>query len=286
MDSSGVPRSLEMMAEKHLDFRRALADPRSEFGAPERLLADPRLDREGKRAILRIWEQDERELAVAEEEGMSGGERSMLRRVILALDAIADRGADRVATPTKHGGPAADVEQHDAGPKTTQRVKDLMRPIHEVVHMDQDLRDAYVRMRDFRVPFLPVVDGDEIVGILTARDIYAGTRAEVSKSQEIKVRDRLSREIAFCYESDDLETALAVVDASGQRRLLVTDEERHLVGFITLDWIAASLRKHGAKRAPGTKPEVRDRLAKASSRAEGNRPGSIGVYAVRPKIKK
>ena len=76
------------MAQKNLDFRKAMADPRAEFGRPERLLSDPRLDREGKRAILRSWEQDERELAVAEGEGMGGGEQSMLQRVVEALDAI------------------------------------------------------------------------------------------------------------------------------------------------------------------------------------------------------
>lgn len=96
-----------MTAHKHLDFRKALANPRSEFGNPERLLADPRLDREGKRAILRTWQQDERELDVAEKEGMGDGERSMLRRVVAALDSISGRVVPSVRAGPQGAGPAA-----------------------------------------------------------------------------------------------------------------------------------------------------------------------------------
>lgn len=78
------------MRPEKFDIKKAVLSPKDTFGAPERVLADPRLDREGKRTILQSWEQDERELAVAEEEGMMGGERSMLQRVLLALRAVSD----------------------------------------------------------------------------------------------------------------------------------------------------------------------------------------------------
>lgn len=73
------------MKPEKLDIREAIRNPKAIFGTPERVIADPRLDREGKRAILKSWEQDARELAVAEEEGMTGGEPSMLQRVRRAL---------------------------------------------------------------------------------------------------------------------------------------------------------------------------------------------------------
>jgi len=71
------------------DYDQALRDPKSVYDTPEQVLADPRLDRQGKRAILRTWEQDARQLLQAEEEAMTGGEPNMLRRVELALNRLA-----------------------------------------------------------------------------------------------------------------------------------------------------------------------------------------------------
>lgn len=283
-----------MTAQKHLDFRKALTNPRAEFGNPERLLADPRLDREGKRAILRSWQQDERELEVAEEEGMGDGERSMLHRVAAALDSISGRADQGPETATKHGGrDFAAATSSATSPGATpeaRRVADLMRPIDEVVHLDQDLHEAHVRMRRFQTSFLPVVDGDEIVGLLTAgdvpRNVRGDPRLEASQDRSAKVRDHLTKDIAFCYRDDDLETAQAVIRESGHRRLLVTDREHQLVGLITEErLVAASGRRRPSGPRAAARPEVEARLAKRSGRATGSRPGRIVVYAVKPKLK-
>lgn len=74
--------------ERQSRFQDALDDPESVYGTPERVLTDPRLDREGKRAILKAWERDARALARAADEAMSGGEENMLDRVLEALRAV------------------------------------------------------------------------------------------------------------------------------------------------------------------------------------------------------
>ena len=70
------------------DYDQALRDPKSVYDTPEQVLADPRLDRHGKRAILKTWEQDAKLLLKAEDEAMAGGEPNMLRRVELALSRL------------------------------------------------------------------------------------------------------------------------------------------------------------------------------------------------------
>jgi hypothetical protein len=72
------------------DFDKALRDPKSVYRTPEQVLTDPRLDRQGKRAILKMWEQDAQLLLKAEDEAMTGGEPNMLRRVELALSRLSD----------------------------------------------------------------------------------------------------------------------------------------------------------------------------------------------------
>ncbi len=87
-----------------LDFDRFLLDPGSSFRRPEDVISDRRLRRQQKIEILCRWAYDATELAVAEEEGMSGGESSNLHRVLNALIAVTG-GFDAEHTgPTKHAG--------------------------------------------------------------------------------------------------------------------------------------------------------------------------------------
>ena len=78
------------MRQDKIDKDELPSDPKAAFGTPERVLADPDLDRESKLAILKAWEHDEQELLVAEEEGMDGGEQSMLQRVSRALESLSE----------------------------------------------------------------------------------------------------------------------------------------------------------------------------------------------------
>ena len=52
--------------------------------APDRGAGDRRLNRGEKLAILEAWELEARELAVASEENMTGGEPSLLEEVVQA----------------------------------------------------------------------------------------------------------------------------------------------------------------------------------------------------------
>jgi hypothetical protein len=58
---------------------------REAYQTPDDVLADTSLSDAQKRRILESWERDARELAVAEEENMGGGEPNDLDRVLQAL---------------------------------------------------------------------------------------------------------------------------------------------------------------------------------------------------------
>lgn len=59
-----------------LDLERALEDPAAVFGAPEAVVDRPDLAPAQKAEILRRWEYDAAENAVATEEGMPDGGRT------------------------------------------------------------------------------------------------------------------------------------------------------------------------------------------------------------------
>jgi hypothetical protein len=87
----------------NFDFEKALIDPALAFAEPRDILADQRLSRDAKLLLLQHWERDARELAVAEEEGMTGGEESMLARVRQAFLQLGAEPPKDTAQPTKHG---------------------------------------------------------------------------------------------------------------------------------------------------------------------------------------
>jgi hypothetical protein len=83
---------------------RALFDPASVFASPEVLAGHPGLTPEQKIEILRSWEYDAAELAVAEEEGMQGPENNLLQRILLVLASLTHgRDVEFVAITKQHG---------------------------------------------------------------------------------------------------------------------------------------------------------------------------------------
>jgi hypothetical protein len=91
------------MTEK-IDYQKALLDPASSFANPEELEGRADLTKEQKIELLRRWEYDASEVAVAEEEGMVGGQPLLLRRVLLALERLTGQIDVEHTPPTKQDG--------------------------------------------------------------------------------------------------------------------------------------------------------------------------------------
>lgn len=85
-------------------LEQALHDPGSVFATPEEVVDHPDLTLEEKARVLRSWEYDVAEIAVAEEEGMRGPEGEQLQRILLALaKLVAGRSSEFVAPTKQHG---------------------------------------------------------------------------------------------------------------------------------------------------------------------------------------
>lgn len=184
----------------------------------------------------------------------------------------------RAASDTSKDGPSQ--------PPSIPLVRDTMSELSEVIHVDHDFHEACVRMRRLQVPCLPVTDGDEIVGILSARTIYGAPRTAADGNRHARVGDHLPPGVAFCYLDDDLATALAVMDRSGHHCIVVVDDERHLVGLVTCDMITAALRKGGHPHLSGPDGSLEQRMVPKAGRAIADKPGRQRTYADRPKLRK
>jgi hypothetical protein len=93
------------MSKRAAFASEAATNPTRFFKRPRQVVDDRRLTREQKLAVLNAWELEARELAVASEESMGGGENNLLQDVVdarLALGEETEPTRDTGA-PTKHG---------------------------------------------------------------------------------------------------------------------------------------------------------------------------------------
>jgi hypothetical protein len=86
------------------DVERALVDPSAVFAAPENVLSSPGLSRQQRIEILRRWHDDATDISVAVEEGMPGGEETLLRRITLALESLTGPVDPERTGASKHHG--------------------------------------------------------------------------------------------------------------------------------------------------------------------------------------
>jgi len=92
--------------DRSRDLEHALLNPGAVFVSPEQVVQTPQLSRAEKIDILRRWSYDAGELAVAEEEGMAGGEPTLVDRILAALDHLGSTEGPTPpppVPPTKHG---------------------------------------------------------------------------------------------------------------------------------------------------------------------------------------
>lgn len=103
--------------------------------------------------------------------------------------------------------------------------------IMDPVTMDKNktIREAKAAMANYHVSGLPVLDGDQLVGILTNRDIRFETNLE------LKVSERMtSKNLVTVPVGTTLEKARDILQKHRIEKLLVVDQEGKLAGLITV----------------------------------------------------
>jgi CBS domain-containing protein len=113
-------------------------------------------------------------------------------------------------------------------------VKDVMAREPAVAHVDLALAEAAARMRDAMVGALFAVDGDELVGVVTDRDIVVRCVAEGRTPSAAAIIDVMTRHVVFCHQNSSLEEAGWLMARQKIRRLAVVDDDRELAGAVSL----------------------------------------------------
>ena len=113
------------------------------------------------------------------------------------------------------------------------RVADCMSRDVRIANPDETIQHAARTMAAIDAGVLPVGENDRLVGMITDRDIAVRAVAE-GKGPEVKVRDIMSAEVKYCFESQDIDDVLKNMGEIQVRRLPVLDEDKRLVGILSL----------------------------------------------------
>ena len=118
------------------------------------------------------------------------------------------------------------------------RIGEVMTRHVEVIDPDAPLTEAAAKMKTLDVGLIPICDGDKLRGTLTDRDITVRGIAEGYDPSETKVADIMSTDLAYCFEDDEIEAALNLMEKRQIRRLPVLSREKRLVGIVSLGDLA------------------------------------------------
>lgn len=117
------------------------------------------------------------------------------------------------------------------------KISDCMTHKVRVIEPDTTLREAAGIMAALDAGVLPVARNDQLVGVLTDRDIAIRGIA-AGKGPDTLAGDVMSKEVKYCYEDEDVEHVARNMGELQVRRLPVMSRDKRLVGIVTLGDIA------------------------------------------------
>jgi len=122
------------------------------------------------------------------------------------------------------------------------KVKEVMTREVEFIQPNDSLQTAAQKMRDRDVGFLPVYEGDELVGVVTDRDIVIRGIVGGMNPEAIVGREMVTSPVIHCFDDQDVEDAARLMRQNQIRRLIVLDRNNNqLVGVISLGDLAGTV---------------------------------------------
>jgi CBS domain-containing protein len=124
------------------------------------------------------------------------------------------------------------------------KVLNLMSHRPQAVRSQDTLLDAAKLMKKLNIGFLLVAKDDDLVGVITDRDIVTRCVSEGRDPTYTRVGELMSSPVFYCYESTDLIDAIQIMEEKQLRRLVVRQHDTELVtGVISIDDIARIARR-------------------------------------------
>jgi CBS domain-containing protein len=128
------------------------------------------------------------------------------------------------------------------------RIRDIMSNDVQIARPGDTLQEVARRMGQGDFGFMPVADGDELIGTVTDRDI--AVRAVAGGAQPTTpIVEFITRDPWTVRDDEDLKTALDLMGSRQVRRAPVLDKHGRLVGVVSLGDLSTRVKEKYAGEA-------------------------------------
>lgn len=103
---------------------------------------------------------------------------------------------------------------------------------------DMTLTQAARKMRDENIGCLPIGENDRLIGMITDRDLACRAVAEGADPAKTRIREMMTRGIAYCFEDDDIADAMQRMEEKRIHHMPVLNARKRIVGILSLSDLA------------------------------------------------
>jgi CBS domain-containing protein len=119
------------------------------------------------------------------------------------------------------------------------KLSEIMTRDVVIMQPDDSLQSAAKKMRERNIGFLPVCDGEDLIGVISDRDITIRALADGMDVSIMLGRDLMTAPAIYCFDDQDVSEAAKIMEENQIRRLVVLGrDDKRLVGVVSLGDLA------------------------------------------------
>lgn len=122
-------------------------------------------------------------------------------------------------------------------------ISEVMTHSVRIASPDDTLQVAAQIMAENDFGLLPIAENDQLVGMLSDRDITIRAVAKGLSPEQHKVREVMTPEVKYVYDDESIEVAVRSMSDLQIRRLPVLNRDKRLVGIVSLGDLSLSKEK-------------------------------------------
>lgn len=120
--------------------------------------------------------------------------------------------------------------------------KDIMSQKPEFLPPTATLKQAAAQMQKYDFGFIPVGENDRLIGAVTDRDITIRAVAQGKDPSKTTLKEVMTKNINYCFETDDLTKVAKKMEDLQVRRLVVLNKNKRMTGILSLGDIATKCK--------------------------------------------
>jgi len=130
------------------------------------------------------------------------------------------------------------------------KIKDIMTATPTTCSLQTNLAAAAALMLETDCGFLPVVDREKLVGVVTDRDMYIALATRNQLASQVKVDEVATMNVVTCQPEDDVHVVLDATKEHRVRRMPVAGFNGGVMGVVSMNDILLA-----AGPAMGVRPD-------------------------------